>query len=272
MAVEAGRTLKTARAVLRVLSLLEQAPAGLSAADIADHLGRSASTAGNLLNTLCAEGYAVRDERTACYYAVYRPAPAPPTTADAIDLAVLDELYGCTGERAYLATVEDDRVVVQDTRGRQGLPTVPGLRPTIRSEAHALAVGKAVLAHRGADAVRAYHDAHGLRAFTSRTITDLDALERDLVGVRERGAAGDDEEYAEGFSCLAAPLHGPDGVLVGALALSLPARRYPEHRERLVADLTRLAEAAFGSLSAVPTEPSSPPPPAPGPEPEAART
>lgn len=268
MAVEAGRTLKTARAVLRVLSLLEQAPAGLSVADVAEHLARSTSTAGNLLNTLCAEGYAVRDERTACYYAVYRPAPAPATTAEAIDLAVLDELYGRTGERAYLATVEDDRIVVQDTRGRQGLPMVPGLRPTIRGEAHALAVGKAVLAHRGAEASRAYHDAHGLRAFTARTITDVEALERDLREVRARGAAGDDEEYAEGFSCLAAPLHGADGTLLGALALSLPARRYAGQRERLTADLTRLAEAALGSA---PTAPDRPAPPAASPEPEAAR-
>ncbi len=266
MGAESGRTLKTARAVLRVLSLLEQAPAGLSVADVADHLGRSTSTASNLLNTLCVEGYAVRDDRTACYYAVYRPAPEPATTAGAVDLAVLDELHGRTGERTYLATVEEDTVVVQETRGRQGLPTVPGLRPTIRGEAHALAVGKAVLAHQGANAARAYHDAHGLQAFTARTITDLDALERELAEVRIRGAAGDDEEYAEGFSCLAAPLHGPDGVLVGALALSLPARRYADRRDRLIAELTSLAEAALPTGPPAATFPCLPP------EPEAVRT
>ena len=51
-----GRTLKTARTVLQVLRLLEAAPRGLTSNEVADELGRSRSTAVNLLNTLVAEG------------------------------------------------------------------------------------------------------------------------------------------------------------------------------------------------------------------------
>lgn len=323
MSTHEGRTLKTARAVLQVLRMLEQAPAGLTAAEVAVRLGRSTSTASNLLNTLLAEGYAERDERTACYRAsgqrtslagparggatrprvaasgtraqtATAPTPAPlgatrpavgvaaPQPAAAVPASsappvalpedALAELYGRTGERVYFASTEPDRIVVQATRGRQGLPSVPGLRPTIRGEAHALAVGKAVLAHLGADAVDAYAERYGLRAFTGCTITDPAVLDRALADVRARGIAVDREEYAEGFTCLAAPLLDATGQPVAALALSLPARRYDERAADLVAELAGIAAAALdhaeapedpaGAVLARPAPPGATRPPA----------
>lgn len=321
MSTHEGRTLKTARAVLQVLRMLEQAPAGLTATEVAVRLGRSTSTASNLLNTLLAEGYAERDERTACYRvsgpraplagparggatrprvaaaapqagAATAPTPAPlgatrpavgvdapqPAAAGPAPFAppvalpeeALAELYGRTGERVYFATTEPDRIVVQATRGRQGLPSVPGLRPTIRGEAHALAVGKAVLAHLGADAVTAYVERYGLRAFTGCTITDPAVLDRALADVRARGIAVDREEYAEGFTCLAAPLLDATGQPVAALALSLPARRYDERAADLVAELAGIAAAALDHAEA-PGDPAGAVPARPAPVPSAPR-
>ncbi len=240
----AGRTLKTAHAVLRVLRLLQASPPGLTAGEVADQLGRSRSTAINLLNTLCAEGFAERDDHDARYRAAGLTGPA----TSSIDPAALRTLYERTNERTYLATAEPARIVVQESQGRQGLPYVPGLSPSITDQAHALAVGKAVLAHLGPDALDRYVDAHGLSAFTGHTVTDPDRLRTDLDEVRARGVAVDVEEFAEGHCCIAAPLLGPDGRLLGALALSVNVRRFRAQGEQLAHEVAAAARQAIGRV------------------------
>ena len=71
------RGLSTARAVLQVLSYLEQHPDGVRADDIAQVVGKSGSTAYHLLASLVEEGYAVHEG------GLYRPhheIAAPPPT------------------------------------------------------------------------------------------------------------------------------------------------------------------------------------------------
>ena len=67
---QAGRRgLSTARAVLQVLSLLEQHPDGVRADEVAQVVGKSVSTAYYLLASLVEEGFAVHEG------GVYRRAP-----------------------------------------------------------------------------------------------------------------------------------------------------------------------------------------------------
>jgi DNA-binding IclR family transcriptional regulator len=236
-----GRTLKTAHAVLRVLRLLHATPSGLTAGEVADQLGRSRSTAINLLNTLCAEGFAERDDHDARYRAGGLTGPA----TSSIDTAALRTLYERTNERTYLATAEPARIVVQESQGRQGLPYVPGLTPSITNQAHALAVGKAFLAHLGPDALDRHVDAHGLSAFTGRTVTEPDRLRANLHEVRAQGVAVDVEEFAEGHCCIAAPLLGHDGKLLGALALSVNVRRFRAQGKKLTQEVAAAARNAI---------------------------
>lgn len=251
-ATEVGRTLKTARSVLRVLALLETTPQGMTAAEVAQAIGRSRSTATNLLNTLVAEGFALHDEFAARYLPRAARPPsdsAPIRGTDAIDPTVIRALYERTNERAYLALTDDRGVTIEDSRGRQGLPYVPGLSPAITRQAHALAVGKAVLAHLGPDAVRAYTDAYGLTAFTSRTITDPGCLEEQLATVRDRGVAVDIEEFAPGFCCIASPILGDDQVPIGAVAISVNAARFRANGRRLADEVAAAAQHALGRMS-----------------------
>jgi DNA-binding IclR family transcriptional regulator len=68
--VERGRSLATARAVLRVLDLLLAEPDGLTTAEVARMIGKSPSTARYLLSSLCQEGFGIRDGQR------YLPAPS----------------------------------------------------------------------------------------------------------------------------------------------------------------------------------------------------
>ena len=60
-AARGRRGLSTARAVLQVLSLLEQHPDGVRADDVAQVVGKSGSTAYYLLASLVEEGFAVHE-------------------------------------------------------------------------------------------------------------------------------------------------------------------------------------------------------------------
>jgi DNA-binding IclR family transcriptional regulator len=246
-----GRTLQTACSVLQVLRLLSQRPGGVTACEVGQLLSKSAATATYLLNSLCQEGYAERAEG-AGRYKLHRlvddtvlPEPAVRAPASSLKdsdvarmLDAVEELYRYTGHRAYLTSVHHNALVIEEVKGRQGLPAIHGLGPRIGKEAHGLAIGKAVLSTMGEAAIDAYIDAFGLMPYTPNTIIDREALRRELEDVRRKGYAVDEEEYEEGFVCIAAPLHGADGELTGAIGLSTSPTRFMQEAPWLIQALT----------------------------------
>lgn len=149
---------------------------------------------------------------------------------------VLDELNLATGCRAYL-TVYDGRVLlVEAVRGRQGQLGVNGAGEEIRAEAHALAVGKAILAQLPGSALRSYVQFVGLRRFTPRTITDPAEFKTELARVRRARLALDREEYQESIYCIAAPVTAVDKgqQLLASVGIVVPSGRFKTEGSRLV--------------------------------------
>jgi DNA-binding IclR family transcriptional regulator len=62
---------------------------------------------------------------------------------------------------------------------------------------------------------------------TPQSVVDPEAIRRRLVGIRESGYAWAHEEFAEGLSSVAAPIHGPRRVVVGAITVHGPTYRFP---------------------------------------------
>ena len=60
----------------------------------------------------------------------------------------------------------------------------------------------------------------GMSSRTRHTITSLEALLSDLVLVRNRGFAVDDEEDAEGVFCVGAPFFDHRGNCAGAISVT----------------------------------------------------
>jgi DNA-binding IclR family transcriptional regulator len=238
------RSLSTARSVLRVLSMLAEHPDGVGAEDVAHALGKSVSTAYYLLTSLCEEGYAVHERR-----GVYRAARgleeltavAEQLTPVRDDLArTVDELFLRTRRRSYLGVVRPGSIEIVAFAGRQGVPRMPGLGSEIRDSAHALAIGKVVLALLGPRALRHYA-ARGLTAFTPNTITSADALVSELERVREEGYAVDREEFDENFCCIAAPIFDEQHRFVAALGLSTTKHVFDRDRHRLAEEVLSVA-------------------------------
>ena len=173
------RGLATARAVLQVLSFLEQHPDGVRADEVAQVVGKSGSTAYYLLASLVEEGFAVHEG--GLYRAQHEVAPAAPSPAG--DRHVLedavDDLFLRTHKRCYLGVVRGGVIEITVVRGRQGIARMPGLGTQITDNAHALAMGKVVLA-RLRPAALARYVARGLPRYTPSTITAPEALAHEL--------------------------------------------------------------------------------------------
>jgi DNA-binding IclR family transcriptional regulator len=258
----------TARTVLHLLSMLARAEHGMRADDVAEALGKSTSTAYNLLDTLCQERFVVH-AADGSYHLTTEAAGFVPA-AGGRDLptglgGILDELFARTRKRVYLAAAHSGQVVIPLARGRQGMPLIPGLGPCIGENAHALALGKVALSLLHERGLERYIR-HGLRAFTPATIVSEGQLREQLAEIRAGAIAFDREEFAADFCCLALPVRNVRGQAVAALGVSMSARCFELERGPLSEALREVADQAAQVLSA-PTVPAlnpagaaSPPP------------
>jgi DNA-binding IclR family transcriptional regulator len=253
------RGLSTARAVLQVAWLLAERPDGVRADQVAETLGKSVSTAYNLLASLSEEGVAAHHPG-----GVYRLAPAfreLVATGIAAPAPQLHDLSGVVGDllerthkRSYLGVVRGGELHLVLERGLQGMPKLPGLAPRIRDNAHALAFGKVALAFALPEVVSRYVRSPGLRRFTDHTITDAGRLDDELAAIRRRGFSVEREEFDEDFCSIAAPLRDPRRRFLGVIGISMTRRAFDDEHESLERALLGVARTACPSLA--PTRPS----------------
>jgi DNA-binding IclR family transcriptional regulator len=249
------RGLSTARAVLRVTALLAHAPDGVRADEVAEALGKSVSTAYNLLASLCDEGVATRGAHGHYRLSVgFRDMVAAGALAPA-ELpglgGLVDDLLTRTHKRAYVGVVQGGHLRILLERGVQGMPKMPGLTDDLDDAAHALSLGKVVLAAAPGHALERYLG-HGLKRFTEHTITDPRVLIAELAQVRRSGVAFDREEFEPDFCCMAAPVVDDRGRFLGAVGVSMTRRAYDDGRDALAETLRDVARAAGFQPSADP--------------------
>lgn len=114
---------------------------------------------------------------------------------------------------------------------------------------HAAALGKAIMASLDQAAVLQTLERNGLKRNTDRTITTLEALERELQIIRQRGYAVDREEYVQGACCIAAAVRDYTGDVIGAISASMEADRfYSLNQSRLASQIISAAMELSSAL------------------------
>ncbi|MEY7851905.1 IclR family transcriptional regulator [Natrarchaeobius sp. A-rgal3] len=139
----------------------------------------------------------------------------------------IEKLAERTGEHANLMIEEHGRgIFLYKAKGADAvqLDTHAGMRVHLQTTA----LGKTILAHYPENRVHDILDRHGMPEETDRTVTDREALFEQLETVRERRYATDDEERVEGMRCVAAPIRGSNGTVLGAVSVSGPTSRMDE--------------------------------------------
>lgn len=222
---------KTARRVLKLLDFISRQSGAVTAKTVARHLDVSLPTAYNLLNSLIGEGYIERVEGRKGYRLGPMIALLYKRSLIGGDLVsdvqpVLEDLAERTGQRTYLALFDEGEVTVAEIKQMPGSPKLREQSPGFEGAAHALALGKVLLANSSREELEAYKDSHPLKAFTSHTITDPSALDLDLNCVKNTGIATDLEEFSHGLCCIAAPIYNGTGQVEASVAISTTRRRY----------------------------------------------
>ncbi len=88
----------------------------------------------------------------------------------------------------------------------------------------------------------------GLEGYTPFTVTDPVRLRARLEGIRDAGYAWVREEFAEGISSVAAPVHDGRKRVLGALHVHGPSYRFPGEEDD--EDIARMVAEAAGRVSA----------------------
>ncbi len=238
---------------LKLLRLFSERPR-VRLSDASEHLGVAHSTAHRLLAMLAYHGF-VRQERDSRAY-VAGPALVEIGLASIRQMdirlharPVLEDLAAKLAETVHLAVLEGASVryldAVESSRALRVASRTGSLLP-----ANCTASGKAMLAELHDREVGAiFGGSAELPSLTSRSLTRLDDLARELRLVRERGYALNNQESEDGVASVAVAVLDRNGRPVAALVASAPVTRTGADREAEISSGLRKAAAQLASLT-----------------------
>jgi len=211
-----------------LLRVLATGPVEKRLSDFAE-AGLHKSTAFRLLEALRRHRLVALDEETGRYrlgLGLFELGLAAVSRLDVSECApsYLDALVAECGETASVGILEgSDVVYVLRVECAQTLRLPMSAGRT--APAYCTGIGKAILAHMEPERLEAYLAGVVLEARTPRTLVEPEALRKDLERIRARGWSLDDEEIFPGIRCVAAPIYGLDGRLIGGVSVAGPTSR-----------------------------------------------
>jgi IclR family acetate operon transcriptional repressor len=229
----------------RLLVCLVEDDRALTVGELASATGLHQATTSRLVAALERHGIVARDGKRGRV----RPGPVLLRLAVSdfshrrlVELAapILDEIGDRTRETVNLSTPMRDGVnhlAQVDSDYLVGTTNWVGRAVPL----HCSSTGKVFLAFGSAELPKG-----ALDRLTKHTITDRQALTRDLEIARRRGFALTVDELEVGLSAVAAPVRDRSGVVVAALSVSGPSMRL---RRELLQSHGRLLHEAAGRLS-----------------------
>ena len=135
----------------------------------------------------------------------------------------LEELQSATGETANLA-VRDGAEIVYLMRLKSAQLVNIQLFVGSRLPVYCTSMGKAILAFLPADDLKQVLADCSFESHTPNTITSATRLKQELVQVRRKGFAINDEELELGLRGVAAPIFDSEGYPIASINIAVPAR------------------------------------------------
>ncbi len=222
---ELGVTGKTF-SVLEVVSMNTE-PTGM--AEIIRVTGMTKPTAHRVVKALLEMGYLERDaqdrgfiEGVSLVSLAHRVLAA--SAPRSLRHSVLQGLSEQVGETCNFGVLSGGEVMYLD-RVEAKWPLGLRFDAGSRVPAHCTAIGKLLLSSLDDRDLEVLIETMPLSSYTSSTITDKRALKAALKDIRRDGIGTDDQEFMSGVVCVAVPVRGDDGRVLGGIAMSAPEAR-----------------------------------------------
>ncbi|WP_135303726.1 IclR family transcriptional regulator [Haloarcula amylovorans] len=202
---------------------------------LADELELSKSTVHNHLRTLNRLGYVVKEGST--YHLGLRfldlgDAARARRNLYEVSKQEMDELVSTIDEHGHVMVEEMARgVYIYQSKTERAVQTDSRIGTTV--DLHATAVGKAYLAHLPEERQQELLDQLDFVQRTESTHTDREALESELVDIRQQGYALNDQESFAGMRAVGAPVLGPNEQVLASISVSGPTTRMSGDRYRV---------------------------------------
>ncbi|MGO9309893.1 MAG: IclR family transcriptional regulator [Spirochaetia bacterium] len=195
---------------------------GLTNKEISEALAIPTSTCYRILAALKKFDYITKRDTDLRYFLGFAHLRFAESVVEGMDeaavcLPYLEDLHGRTEETTFFARWTGTSCVAVevcgaiDTRISVGRGEVMPL--------HCSATGRCVLAFLPPKEQERLIRDIDLKAYTSRTITDPQELRAKLVEIRSTGVSALFQEFNKGINAMATPIFGPQGRVLGALAL-----------------------------------------------------
>ena len=204
---------------LKVIEVLGQAPGGQTLAQVAEAVELPRTAVRRFLLTLIELAFVRSDGKR--YWLTPRVLrlglsylSSLPYWRDA-QLA-LEELCARVQQSCALSVLDGEEIVyVQRQHAKRILPMSPSLGS--RLPAHAVSMGRVLLAGLADDELEGYLTRAALTRLTSATVVDRERLRQAVLAAREQGQAWVDGELDESICGLAVPVRDRSGATIAAL-------------------------------------------------------
>jgi DNA-binding IclR family transcriptional regulator len=231
-----------------ILSVLAESNQLLGPTEIGSRLHLNKSTVHRLLAVLEQHRCVERDAATARYRIGLRMAELGSFASPRFDFEksakpFVEKLAAETGEAAHVGILCAGEVLsILHSPGPYSAdsPSTVGRR----SPVHCTSLGKAILAfHQESEEL-----IQSLRyvTYTKRTIRNYAQFNAELLRVRSRGLAIDDEEFQEGLRCIGAPVFDGTGRAIAAISIAGPRSRITRDRSGNLARSVLTVARALG--------------------------
>jgi DNA-binding IclR family transcriptional regulator len=158
---------------------------------------------------------------------------------------IMEALSAAVDETVALGILQGTNVLYVD-----GVESTRALRVAVRTgaliPAHAIAMGKALLAWSPPERLKELFPKEPLPRVTDRTLPTKRELLADLEAVRNRGYAQSKGESEDGVASIAVPIFNEAGELRATMSIAAPALRVTPERIKTWLPLLRAASAELG--------------------------
>jgi DNA-binding IclR family transcriptional regulator len=221
---------------LTMMELLKDNPKGLTVTELSTLLGVSQSSVYRISMTLFDRGFFIRDPKNKKFRMSNKLFSVSSASTCDVNLAEtaaphLRQLRNDTKETALLGVLLPEKgrgVSIMEYTGLHPFRFVHDIGEPIIL--HVGAPGKALLAFLPDIEQETIIARLDLKKYTPQTITDKDALRRELAVIRERGYGSGLGEWMEEMHCISAPVFDSHHYPIAVIWITGPATRMPIDR------------------------------------------